>query len=174
MDMSNYTIDQADQQRPRLQFTDLADLLKRPVTVREMQDSRRSWYREGWLGCVEDLAPFLKQDVYDAAWDFWKTVLRRWRDAPEPHEVHPPDFPWRRARGKAGRKRTIGLRLRFTILERDHFRCRLCGVAASDGPDVRLEVDHWQPESLGGPTTPENLWTLCFPCNSGKGARLLP
>lgn len=57
-------------------------------------------------------------------------------------------------------------RLRFFILQRDRFRCQLCGAMASDG--AQLEVDHKVPVAKGGKTTPENLWTLCHPCNNGK------
>lgn len=65
------------------------------------------------------------------------------------------------------------LSLRFLILKRDNYRCRLCGVTAADGPDVRLEVDHITPRSKGGTDDPSNLWTLCFPCNRGKRNRFL-
>jgi 5-methylcytosine-specific restriction endonuclease McrA len=62
---------------------------------------------------------------------------------------------------------------RFVIMQRDKFRCRLCGIAASDGAHVRLEVDHIIPRSKGGKDTAENKWVLCFECNRGKGTRLL-
>ena len=51
-------------------------------------------------------------------------------------------------------------------LRRDRYRCRICGRDASDG--VKLEVDHKMPVMRGGPSTAENLWTLCFDCNRGK------
>jgi 5-methylcytosine-specific restriction endonuclease McrA len=60
---------------------------------------------------------------------------------------------------------------RFVIMQRDKFRCRLCGVAASDGEHVRLEVDHIIPRSKGGKDTAENKWVLCFACNRGKGTK---
>ena len=60
--------------------------------------------------------------------------------------------------------------LRQKILERDHFRCVRCGrTPQRDG--VRLEVDHIIPISKGGKTVLDNLQTLCFECNRGKGAR---
>jgi 5-methylcytosine-specific restriction endonuclease McrA len=65
------------------------------------------------------------------------------------------------------------LSLRFRILQRDGFRCRLCGLARDDSPDVRLEVDHIVPRSRGGSNDPDNLWVLCFSCNRGKHARVL-
>lgn len=65
------------------------------------------------------------------------------------------------------------LTLRFQIMQRDNYRCRLCGVAARDGDHIRLEVDHITPRSEGGADTPENLWLLCFDCNRGKGTKIL-
>jgi hypothetical protein len=59
--------------------------------------------------------------------------------------------------------------LRFAIMKRDEYRCRLCGKAARDDIDTRLEVDHITPRSKGGTNDPSNLWTLCFDCNRGKG-----
>lgn len=60
--------------------------------------------------------------------------------------------------------------LRYNILRRDGFRCRLCGRTARDG--VKLEVDHIIPISRGGKTTYDNLQTLCKECNRGKGAKM--
>lgn len=57
-------------------------------------------------------------------------------------------------------------RLRMQILRRDNFRCRMCGAAGPDGAE--LHVDHIQPVSRGGKTSPENLQALCKPCNLGK------
>lgn len=56
--------------------------------------------------------------------------------------------------------------LRYEILQRDRFRCVLCGCSAEDG--VTLHVDHIQPVSKGGKTTRDNLRTLCESCNLGK------
>lgn len=67
--------------------------------------------------------------------------------------------------------RRVAAGLRFDVLKRDGFRCRLCGAAADDG--VRLHVDHITAYSRGGETTKENLWTLCAPCNIGKSNKSL-
>ena len=58
-------------------------------------------------------------------------------------------------------------KLRYQVLQRDHFRCVRCGASASDG--VRLHVDHIIPISRGGKTEMRNLQTLCETCNLGKG-----
>ena len=56
--------------------------------------------------------------------------------------------------------------LRWQVWERDNFTCQNCGTRR------RLSVDHILPVARGGPTTYENLTTLCKSCNSRKGARL--
>ena len=56
--------------------------------------------------------------------------------------------------------------LRFKVLRRDGHRCVLCGATAQES---RLEVDHIHPVSSDGKTEMENLQTLCWTCNRGKG-----
>lgn len=63
--------------------------------------------------------------------------------------------------------------LRFEILKRDNYRCRICGVASGDGPHVRLNVDHKTARAHGGTDHPDNLWVLCWECNIGKGTKAL-
>jgi hypothetical protein len=66
-------------------------------------------------------------------------------------------------------KRNIPLKLRLTVLKRDHFKCVLCGRSPSTDPDVELHIDHIVPFSLNGKTEFNNLRTLCRECNLGKG-----
>ncbi|AFN39090.1 HNH endonuclease [Burkholderia phage BcepMigl] len=65
--------------------------------------------------------------------------------------------------GAAYLKTRIPDELRQAVFERDGFRCVECGS------NKRLCADHIIPESAGGPTTLENLQTMCRPCNSEKG-----
>lgn len=60
-------------------------------------------------------------------------------------------------------------KLRYSILQRDGFRCQLCGCTALDG--ATLHVDHKQSKANGGNSSPDNLWVLCSDCNLGKGKR---
>lgn len=60
--------------------------------------------------------------------------------------------------------------VRFSILERDRFSCRYCGVSSSEAV---LQVDHVVPLSVGGSNDADNLVTACLECNSGKGDMLL-
>lgn len=56
--------------------------------------------------------------------------------------------------------------LRWKVFRRDHYKCVECGRHWD------LSADHVIPYSKGGPTTLENLQTLCKRCNSKKGARM--
>ncbi len=46
-----------------------------------------------------------------------------------------------------------------TILERDGYKCVICGRGKKDG--VELHVDHIKPKDFGGEATIENGQTLC-------------
>lgn len=85
-----------------------------------------------------------------------------WFDATPP----PPDL--RPAASDTPRKKQpIPAELRWAVWERDDFTCQDCGTRR------RLSIDHVHPESLGGTLDPDNLQTLCVPCNSRKGTRLV-
>lgn len=47
----------------------------------------------------------------------------------------------------------------MAILERDGYKCVICGRGTKDG--VELQVDHIKPKYLGGQSTIENGQTLC-------------
>lgn len=63
-------------------------------------------------------------------------------------------------RGKVSNK------MRFSIYERDRYRCRKCGAY---GRYAQLEIDHIIPIAKGGKSTYDNLQTLCHNCNVEKG-----
>ena len=63
-------------------------------------------------------------------------------------------------RGKVSNK------MRFSIYERDGYRCRNCGISDRY---ANLEIDHIIPISKGGKSTYDNLQTLCHRCNVEKG-----
>jgi len=66
-------------------------------------------------------------------------------------------------------KRDPSLALRFFVLKRDRFCCVACGRSPATVAGLVLEIDHLFPWSKGGETIEENLQTLCFDCNRGKG-----
>lgn len=56
--------------------------------------------------------------------------------------------------------------LRAQILERDGYRCVICGLGRENG--VELHVDHIKPKDKGGRATLENGQTLCAAHNFRK------
>jgi 5-methylcytosine-specific restriction endonuclease McrA len=64
----------------------------------------------------------------------------------------------------------VAAQVRFSILQRDGFRCRYCG-RPGNAPGVVLHVDHVVPAVAGATTTEDNLLTACDECNLGKAAR---
>ena len=65
-------------------------------------------------------------------------------------------------------KRDINLRLRFTVMKRDNFKCCMCGRSPATTVGLELHIDHIIPWSKGEETTIDNLQTLCSDCNLGK------
>lgn len=64
--------------------------------------------------------------------------------------------------------RSISLKVRLTVLDRDKFRCVFCGRSPATDIGVKLHIDHRMPFSKGGRTALDNLQTLCHECNLGK------
>lgn len=71
------------------------------------------------------------------------------------------------ALNKVSQRVSIPLDVRCAIFERDGWACLYCGNKK------KLEIDHVYPLSLGGSDGPENLQTLCAPCNRSKGAKVI-
>jgi len=64
--------------------------------------------------------------------------------------------------------RNINIRLRFMVLRRDNFKCRICGKSPATDSAITLHVDHIHSWAKGGETVMENLQSLCSVCNVGK------
>jgi 5-methylcytosine-specific restriction endonuclease McrA len=94
----------------------------------------------------------------------WERRSRPRRDRP----IHRAATPQGRVIGRA--RDPLPAQLRFSILQRDGFRCRYCGRTGGD-PGVVLHVDHVVPLAAGGVTREDNLRTACEECNLGKAAR---
>lgn len=57
--------------------------------------------------------------------------------------------------------------IRNLVFERDGWECVFCGRRK------KLTADHVLPLCKGGTHDPENLQTLCAPCNRAKGEKLI-
>jgi len=111
--------------------------------------------------------------TYEQRFGSWRKALEAFVEyinlAPEiQEETDELPAPAIRSQHSVRRKtpRSINWRLRFLVMRRDEFRCRLCG--ASQSATTRLDVDHILPWSKGGDTVFENLQTCCERCNIGK------
>lgn len=104
---------------------------------------------------------------YENRFGGFRAALEKFVAYANQKEARPPS-PSGSNSEKSGGSRNINLRLRFRVLQRDHFKCVLCGRSPAMEPGLRLEIDHIAPWSQGGLTTEENLRTLCMPCNQGR------
>ncbi len=75
---------------------------------------------------------------------------------------------------EAAFKRAPSPKLRMQIVERDLYRCRICGRRAADYVDVELHVHHIRPFVRDGLTVEENLITLCHSCHAGLDPHFRP
>jgi hypothetical protein len=64
--------------------------------------------------------------------------------------------------------RDPSLRLRYQVLIRDKFTCKVCGNSPAKDSAITLHVDHIEAWSNGGDTVIDNLQVLCSGCNLGK------
>ena len=121
--------------------------------VRRRQDRE---LRRAWVRPVERVGR-----PTDARWE-----RRSWPRSDRP--IHRAATPQGRSVGRA--RDPLPAQLRFSILQRDGFRCRYCGRTGGD-PGVVLHVDHVVPLAAGGVTREDNLRTACEECNLGKATR---
>jgi hypothetical protein len=116
--------------------------------------------------------------AYIKRWGGWRAALAAFveranraepdRDEPPPsqaaHEVS--------SDARSSFPRSVSVSLRYKVLQRDHFRCVLCGASPALKLGTILHIDHIIPWSRGGQNVFENLRTLCEACNLGKGSKL--
>src|SRR5689334_18686208 len=63
----------------------------------------------------------------------------------------------------------VSKRTRFEVFKRDGFRCLYCGASPlTNTLTVKLQADHVEAKSRGGPDDAANLVTACIDCNLGK------
>jgi hypothetical protein len=65
----------------------------------------------------------------------------------------------------------ISKALRDRITAQARHRCGYC-LTQEAMVGMPMEIDHIIPEVFGGPTSEENLWLACSPCNDIKGSRI--
>lgn len=69
---------------------------------------------------------------------------------------------------KTENPRSINYRTRFKVMQRDNFKCVICGLSPANNSGVILHIDHIVSCAKGGTAEIDNLQTLCSKCNLGK------
>jgi hypothetical protein len=110
--------------------------------------------------------------IYNDRFGGWRKALQEFVAAfdQEQNELLSYEVEVKTSMGTKRTKRDPSLALRFFVLKRDRFCCVSCGRSPATAPGLVLEIDHRLAWSKGGETIEENLQTLCFDCNRGKGA----
>jgi hypothetical protein len=162
-----------------VQAAGLTPALQRPTTDRQLFDNLETvWRRLGRQPRAIELVPPLSKfgvTPYHRRFGGFTNALRAFTthmatrqsidsDQPPPNPL--PPLPGHIIRHETSR--IVNWKLRYRILDRDHFRCRACGRSPATDAGTRLQVDHIHPWRHGGETVPENLQTLCHTCNGGK------
>jgi len=137
-----------------------------------LQEILRIWIELGRQPTTTDIKNGLSKyprNRFSSVFGSWKNTLKSFVEWANSEGINAPK-PNKKERN-LGRKtsRDINLRLRFKIMHRDNFKCRICGKAPANDPTVELHVDHIVSWAKGGETELENLQTLCSKCNLGKG-----
>ena len=123
----------------------------------------------------------IRGHVYQWRWGTWRNALRAFVVAANADcedvsgistIVIPADVGQNGAKKAAlrpDRDKDVSPRLRFLVFQRDRFKCLVCGRSHATHLKVVLHADHVIPLASGGRTVLENLQTLCYECNMGKG-----
>lgn len=105
--------------------------------------------------------------TYENRFGSWRKALESFVNYMNDGEIEIELKPTKKSNGRRT-PRNINIRLRFLVLRRDNFKCKICGKSPATDPSVILHVDHIKAWANGGETIIENLQSLCSDCNIGK------
>ena len=133
------------------------------------------WIAKGRQPVYRDMSVAPSQytaSIYNDRFGGWRNALEEFVASvdQEQSEILNYEVEVKSSKGTKRTKRDPSLALRFFVLKRDRFRCVDCGRSPATVAGLVLEIDHDLAWSKGGETIEENLKTLCFDCNRGKGA----
>lgn len=132
------------------------------------------WIAKGTQPVYRDMGAAPSQygaGIYSDRFGGWRKALEQFVASvdQEQNELLNHEVEIKSRKGTKTTGRDPSLALRFLVLRRDRFCCVACGRSPATVAGLVLEVDHDVPWSKGGETIEENLKTLCFDCNRGKG-----
>lgn len=103
-----------------------------------------------------------------------EAVVGEWLGAKPVRMSGPLGFVHVEALPQSALNRAPAPKLRMQVLQRDDYRCRICGRRSADHVDVELHVHHIRPWGSGGLTEDSNLITLCHTCHKGLDPHFNP
>lgn len=110
----------------------------------------------------------ISQTPYNRRFGSWTASLEAFVNYANASGIESPTDQLNEETARRTTGRDPSLRLRWHVLQRDHFTCCACGASPALTTGVELHVDHKTPWSKGGETILANLQTLCSVCNLGK------
>lgn len=134
------------------------------------------WARLGRQPTLSDVTPKTSRisgDTYKRRYGGWRKALEAFVLWANESDAPPPLSPTVALGTKHRTPRNVNYRLRFLVMRRDSFRCRITGRSPATDPSVILVVDHILPWEKGGETVFENLQTLAQDVNIGKSNLLM-
>lgn len=129
------------------------------------------WIKLGKQPSYQQMSDMGKYSIgtYEKRFGGWRSALESFVEYINEEDSIPISIePQLETKNKHKTQRTINLRLRFLVLQRDNFKCCICGRTPAKDSSIELQVDHIVPWSKGGETLMDNLQTLCSQCNLGK------
>jgi hypothetical protein len=148
------------------------------VSTEELFDNLKNvWIAKGRQPVFRDMtsAPSLySSSTYAARFGGWRKALEEFVASvdKEQQDLVAYEVEVKNSGISKRTKRDPSLALKFLVLKRHNFSCAACGRSPANVTGLTLEIDHVVPWSKGGETIAENLQSLCFDCNRGKGATL--
>jgi 5-methylcytosine-specific restriction endonuclease McrA len=129
------------------------------------------WARLGRQPKYQDLTSQISKfaaGTYENRFGSWRKSLEAFVRWANDEENNIGEVSNRRGKNSRRTSKNINYRLRFLVMRRDNFKCRITGRSPATDPHVILEVDHIVPWDKGGETVMENLQTLAKEINIGK------
>lgn len=126
------------------------------------------WRRLGRQPKYQDLTSQTSKytaGTYEKRFGGWRKALEAFVRWANEGEIQPGEELPKRPTSRHRTPRNINHRLRFLVMRRDNFKCRITGRSPATDPNV---IDHIVPWDKGGETVMENLQTLAKEINIGK------
>ena len=159
-----------------LQKAGLVPAEEKNVPIEDLFDNLKLvWIAKGKQPVYRDMSAAPSKytaSIYNDRFGGWRNALENFVATVdhEHDELVSYEVEIKKSNGTKRTKRDPSLALRFLVLKRDRFKCVACGRSPALVSGLVLEIDHIIAWANGGETIEENLQSLCFDCNRGKGA----